>query len=88
MMRKYIKVVPIEAEQFDGSTEMAEKYGLKKFGWQGFVKELGRNDFELGGPLLIRDGDWFCKGDNNKYFVLSDSEFQRTFKEVNDNATD
>ena len=71
------------AEQFDGSDKMAEKYGLKKlFGWQGFVKEFGRNDFELGGPLFISSGDWICKSDNGKHFVLSNSEFRRTYKEV------
>ena len=48
MLHEYRKTALIEAEQFDGSNEMAEKYGLKKFGWRGFVREYGVNDFELG----------------------------------------
>ena len=30
-MTKYIKTVPIEAEQFDGSPEMANKYDINLF---------------------------------------------------------
>lgn len=35
MLHTYRKKEPTLAEQFDGSNEMAEKYGLKKFGWRG-----------------------------------------------------
>ena len=35
MLHEYRKKEPIKAEQFDGSKEIAEKYGLKKFGWKG-----------------------------------------------------
>ena len=32
MLHEYRKKTTIKAEQFDGSKEIAEKYGLKKFG--------------------------------------------------------
>ena len=38
MLHEYRKKTTIKAEQFDGSDEMMKKYGLKKFGWKGFIK--------------------------------------------------
>lgn len=80
MLHEYRKTALIEAEQFDGSNEMAEKYGLKKFGWRGFVREYGVNDFELGGPLLISKSDWIIKNENGKYFVLPDRQFKQAYE--------
>lgn len=80
MLHTYRKKEPTLAEQFDGSNEMAEKYGLKKFGWRGFVREYGVNDFELGGPLLISKSDWIIKNENGKYFVLPDRKFKQAYE--------
>lgn len=80
MLHKYRKTALIEAEQFDGSNEMAEKYGLEKFGWRGFIREYGINDFELGCPLLISKSDWIIKNENGKYFVLPDRKFKQTYE--------
>lgn len=80
MLHTYRKTATIQAEQFDGSNEMAEKYGLKKFGWQGFVREYGVNDFELGSPLLISKSDWIIKNEDGKYSVLPDRKFKQTYE--------
>jgi hypothetical protein len=83
MKHKYRRVVTVEAEQFDGSDEMATEYGLKRFGWTGFAKNYGKNNFEIGGPLVISKGDWILKGSNGKYFVLSDYEFKQNYERTN-----
>ena len=65
MLHEYRKKTTIKAEQFDGSDEMAEKYGLKKFGWEGFVRTLNSLDnFGFGAPLVFSKDDWFIEGDN------------------------
>lgn len=81
MLHEYRKKTTIKAEQFDGSDEMAEKYGLKKFGWEGFVRTLNSLDnFDFGAPLVFSKGDWFIEGENGKINVLSDKEFRRTYE--------
>lgn len=80
MLHEYKKKTTIKAEQFDGSDEMAEKYGLKKFGWRGFVREYGVNDFELGSPLLISKSDWIIRNEDGKYSVLPDRKFKQTYE--------
>ena len=81
MIHKYRKTALIEAEQFDGSTEMMGKYGLKKLGWEGFVRTHNSLDnFDFGAPLFFSKGDWFIEGDNGKINVLSDKEFRRTYE--------
>lgn len=81
MLHEYRKKTTIKAEQFDGSEEMAEKYGLKKFGWEGFVRTLNSHDhFDHDAPLCITKGDWFFENDNGMIGVLSDREFRETYE--------
>ena len=81
MLHEYRKKTTIKAEQFDGSDEMMKKYGLKKFGWEGFVRTRNSLDnFDFGAPLIFSKGDWFIEGDNGKINVLSDKEFRRTYE--------
>lgn len=81
MLHEYRKKTTIKAEQFDGSDEMAEKYGLKKLGWEGFVRTCNSLDnFDFGAPLVFSKGDYFIEGDNGKINVLSDKEFRRTYE--------
>lgn len=83
MLHTYRKKAAIQAEQFDGSNEMAEKYGLKKFGWRGFIREYGVNNFELGCPLLISKSDWIIKNEDGKYSVLPDRKFKQIYERCN-----
>lgn len=81
MMHEYRNKIIIKAEQFDGSDEMAENYGLKKLGWEGFVRTLNFLDnFDFGAPLVLSKGDWFIEGDNDKIDVLPDKDFRRTYE--------
>lgn len=83
MLHTYRKKAAIQAEQFDGSNEMAEKHGLKKFGWRGFIREYGVNNFELGCPLLISKSDWIIKNEDGKYSVLPDRKFKQIYERCN-----
>ena len=81
MLHEYRKKTTIRAEQFDGSEEMAEKYGLKKFGWKGFIEvPNSKNNFVHGAPLILDEGDWFIENDNGMIDVLSDDIFRRTYE--------
>lgn len=81
MLHEYRKKTPIKAEQFDGSKEIAEKYGLKKFGWKGFIKvPNSKKRFRLDAPMIIEAGDWLIENDKAEVDVLSDEDFRRTYE--------
>lgn len=81
MLHEYRNKTIIKAEQFDGSNKMAEKYGLKKFGWKGFIKvPNSKKRFRLDAPMIIEAGDWLIENDKAKVDVLSDKEFRRTYE--------
>ena len=81
MLHEYRKREPIKVEQFNGSKEMVEKYGLKKFGWKGFIKvPNSKKRFTLDSPLVIEAGDWLIENDKGEVDVLSDENFRRTYE--------
>lgn len=81
MLKKYVKKVTVLAEQFDGSKEMAKQYGLKKFGYEDWIRVPNyRDNFEIGAPMMISEGDWLLVKENGRYDVLSDEEFRRTYE--------
>lgn len=81
MLHEYRKKEPIKAEQFDGSAKIAEKYGLKKFGWKGFIKvPNSKKRFRLDAPMIIEAGDWLIENGKAEVDVLSDEDFRRTYE--------
>lgn len=81
MLNKYVKKVQVLAQQFDGSKEMAKQYGLKKFGYEDWIRvPTSRANFEIGTPMWISKGDWFLVKENGRYDVLSDEEFRKTYE--------
>lgn len=81
-MAKYVKTVPIEAVQFDGSKEMIDKYGLGH-----------RRDYEkpwldqitiwtLEGEMQIFKGDWLVTGINGEHWAINNDIFLRTYAEL------
>lgn len=83
-MAKYIKTVPIEAEQFDGSDEMIKKYHLGL--WKGIdtniVYEYSIPTLE--GTMDLGIGDWITTGVNGEHWVISDAVFKQTYEAVSE----
>lgn len=73
MLHKYRKTATIQAEQFDGSTEMTKKYDLKNYGG-GLVLD------ELEGEFAIKPGDWIATGINGERWVIADDIFCKTYE--------
>lgn len=84
-MAKYIKTVPIEAEQFDGSQEMMNKYDIVVCSTMpdGRVLEPSLCYIKtLEGVLQIHVGDWIATGVKGEYLAIADEIFKRTYKPV------
>lgn len=82
-MTKYIKTAVIEAEQFDGSSEMIKKYGLK------YVPSGPHLDIKLVIPTLegnmaLEKGDWIATGVNGEHWAVAQDIFEKTYAPTTD----
>lgn len=81
MLHKYRKTALIEAEQFDGSDEMANKYGV--------LWDLdGGKDILIPylptkkGKMFIKKGDWIATGVDGEHWAIDQDIFEQTYKRV------
>ena len=82
MLKEYRKTASIQAEQFDGSAEMIEKYGIVK---EYFVIDGLGPTFSiptLEGGLAINIGDWIATGVDGEHWPIADDIFRKTYEEV------
>ncbi|MCG0721939.1 hypothetical protein IMAU70042_00095 [Lactiplantibacillus plantarum] len=77
---KFYRKQPIEAEQFDGSDEMVERYDmgfqLAPNGKSGAIIKT------LEGDLLVHVGDWIATGVNSDHWSIADDVFKKTYAEL------
>lgn len=79
MKCKYRKTATIQAEQFDGSDEMIEKYNIEA------SKTLFTSQYVLPtkeGPMYVHTGDYIATGIDGEHWAIADSIFHRTYEEV------
>ena len=84
-MTKYIKTGTTEFEQFDGSDELCEKYGIHPdMGTANVVtgKTLYFLMPTLEGELSFEIGDWIATGVNGEHWPVKDEIFKKTYKPV------
>ena len=81
MLHKFRKTATIEAEQFDGSTDMMLKYDIKAnpdghyFG--GFpLYTLPTRE----GKMSVDQGDWIATEINGEHWVIADYIFRKTYE--------
>ena len=81
---KYRKTALIEAEQFDGSQEMIDKYHLEI--WKGtddnVIYEYSIPTLE--GVMDLGVNDWIATGVNGEHWAIADDVFKKTYEAVKD----
>lgn len=78
-MKVYLKQ-PIEAEQFDGSNEMVDKYELID---AGIMLGTHRSpELYLTGSGKADVGDWIATGVNGERWLITDEVFKQKYKEL------
>ena len=90
MNKIYRKTTTINAEQFDGSNEMAKRYGAELYSNSGYGYDAveGEPDGDgyvlitLEGELLIRTGDWIATGINGEHWPIANDVFKKTYAEL------
>jgi hypothetical protein len=81
---KYIKTVPIEAEQFDGSEAMIDKYGMMDVGTMNGSQHSDQIIIPtLTGGVHVLDGDWITTEKGGDHSVVDGNDnFEQMFKKL------
>lgn len=82
MLHKYRKKVLIEAEQFDGSSELMKRYGIHEANVPAMVTDLNLYLPTKEGDMVIKQGDWITTGVDGEHWVIADDIFRRTYERV------
>ena len=76
-MKVYLKR-PFQAEQFDGSEEMIEKYNIAI--GSGLVAPYRINTIE--GWVGVQINSWIATGVNGEHWTITDDVFKKTYTEL------
>lgn len=82
MLHKYKKRVPIEAEQFNGSTKQIVRYKVHVVGPTSWG---GASHFLLPtkeGNMSLHLGDYIATGVDGEHWAIDQDTFERTYKRV------
>ncbi|GEO72836.1 hypothetical protein LZY01_20040 [Levilactobacillus zymae] len=75
-MNRYVKTIPIEAEQFEESVGMINKYDLTSlYNGQWSIDTLE-------GGMVFNTGDWIATGINGEHWAIADDVFQKTYMKL------
>ncbi|MDO8183248.1 hypothetical protein [Lactiplantibacillus plantarum] len=85
---KFYRKQPIEAEQFDGSEEMIDKYHVRcdtEYMLSDDPLEYSTVPYQmetLEGFLNINAGDWIATGIDGEHWPIADDVFKKTYAEL------
>lgn len=84
MIHKYRKTALIEAEQFDGSDEMIEKYGILTD--SGFTTSNSWSRWFVlptkEGNMAFNEGDYISTGVEGEHWAIDKDVFEHTYERV------
>jgi hypothetical protein len=86
MIKEYQKITTIKAEQFDGSEEQIERYGIRP----PRPKEIASTADAEWQPLIptkegmmkFHIGDWIATGPFGEHYAISEAIFDITYRPV------
>ena len=90
MIKIYRKTATIKAEQFDGSDEMARRYGAELYSESGYGYDEVEGEPDGDGYVLITPegeslvstGNWIATDVNGKHWLIADEVFKKTYAEL------
>lgn len=82
MLHEYRKKTTIKAEQFDGSDEMAEKYGIHEAKVPPMVTDYNLYLPTKEGNMVVHKGDYIATGVDGEQWAIDKDIFERTYERV------
>ena len=85
MIHTYRKTATIQAEQFDGSDEMANKYNML---WELDLREDMLIPYlpTREGNMFIKKGDWIATGIDGGHWAIDNDIFRETYEPVEEDT--
>lgn len=74
------QIVPVQAEQFDGSQAMIDKYHV--FIYHGDHRYELEDDFAIDHPHYFNIGDWIITSYNKRHFAVSNEDFRKVYRPI------
>lgn len=89
---RYVKKVPTEAEQFDGSKSMMKKYGVQdNYKLMPQYRGSSMAQFQiktLEGYMGFNLGDYIATGVDGEHYAINEDVFEKTYKPLKDGDDD
>ena len=83
MIHKYIKIVPIEAEQFDGTQTMMVKYGIFHHPASNyFIDDPLYTIKTKEGIMEVKPYDYIATSVEGEHWVVAKDIFEKTYERV------
>lgn len=83
MLHKYKKIVPIEAERFDGTVDMMRKYGIEAN--PDALRDTQAPLYTMPtkeGEMFVYKGDYIATGVDGEHWAIDPNIFERTYERV------
>ncbi|GAB7171391.1 hypothetical protein TUA1478L_33850 [Lactiplantibacillus plantarum] len=81
MIKVYLKQ-PFQAEQFDGSERIVDKYGIRRMPRLTKIWHIDAWLATSEGTVLLHLGDWIATGVNGERWLITDEVFKQKYKEL------
>lgn len=83
MLPKYRNTMLFEAERFDNSAEMVEKYDIRhRVKPRGPMIDSNYKVLTIGGWMNIEKGQWILTNDEGDHLVVDDDYFHEVYERV------
>ena len=81
MRHEYRKKTTIKAEQFNGSIEMMQEYGIKADPEAAYFAGFPLYTIPTKeGKMTIHEGDWIATGIDGEHWAIANDIFHRTYE--------
>ncbi len=81
MLHEYRKKTAIKAEQFDGSMEMMQEYGIEANPEGHYFADFPLYTIPTKeGKMAIHKDDWIATGIDGEHWAIADDIFRRTYE--------
>lgn len=81
-MIKVFKKQPLEAEKFDGSRNMIDRYGIIDAGTMSMINIHSDQLYLPFNSSIVQNGDWIVSNMGEDPILIKDKEFDKSYRQL------